>query len=299
MLYEGNDRFWIAGQGFVIDPVEHEVASEDWTAPHINNNPANAYVVGRFVEADRPNQNKQTFRLAHLIAAQPTISYAPLNINHDARQIVGSFIATKIVHPEEQAADGEPLNPYIEALSAFWRYYFPDSYGIVQKAHSEGSLFYSMECLPTHLSTIGGVDDTQMYPYEGRTSANYPSEINDRSCAGILMHNPHFVGGALVVPPARPGWKKADVKTISKFLEEHFGTAENMYQSIQAAAPHLSPEQWEAIMGELILIAQQRETEQLPIEMPSPSVMDAENVALIHRALQIARGIKGISNSNR
>lgn len=294
MIFETADRIWIAGQGSLVVPSEHEVAEDDWTRSYINDNPANAYVVGRFVEADRPNQNKQTFSLAHLIEAKPTISYAPMNINHDSRQIVGAFIATEMIHPQGENAD-ETLNPYIEALSAFWRYYFPDAYGVVQKAHHEGALFYSMECLPTHLSTIGGSDDSVLYAYEGRQSKNYPDEINTRSCAGIMMHNPHFVGGALVVPPARPGWKKADVKSIAEYMSEHGDEIDSMYQEIANAAPHLSPEQWEIIMGELLLLAQEREQQEPVQPAKTPRSMleaDPEKVALIRRALKTATGTK-------
>jgi len=292
MLYEGKGRIWIAGLGELIDPSEHEVANDsDWTAGFVNDNPANSYVVGRFVEADRPNENKQTFSLADLIAAKPTISYAPLNINHDQRSIIGAFIATEMV------AASESMNSHIEALSAFWRYYFPDSYGMVKKAHNEGSLSYSMEALPRALSSIGGADDSKLYPYEGRTSSNYPDEINDRSCTGVLMHQPHFVGGALVIPPARPGWKKAEIKQISKFLTEQFDTAEDIYEGVKKESPHLTSEQWEGIMGELILLEQKRE-EQFDVADTATFSVESEQ-DLVHRALHVARGIKGISRNIR
>lgn len=256
MLYEGKERLWIAGQGFIVDDamLARETATAEWASSHVIANPANSYILGRFVEADKPNQNKQQFAMDDLIAAKPSIAYAPMNINHSARNVVGTFVATEMMYPKENE-----LNAHIEALSAFWKYYFPDEFGMVQRAHDAGQLFYSMECVPSEVSSVGGTDDSIMYPYAGRTSPTYPQEINERSCEGVMMHSPHFVGGALVIPPSKPGWTKADVKQISQFVHDEIETVERLYDGVRATAPHLSEKDWEGIIGELILMENSRD----------------------------------------
>ncbi len=250
MFFEGKDRIYMAGQAWVMDGTrtDIEVATSEWATAHMVPNEANSYVLGRFVEADKANNNKQYFRLGDLLLAQPTIAHAPLNVNHQS-QPVGTFISSEMQYPVE----GEG-NPYIEALAAVWKHYFPSAYEAIQRAFAEGNLFYSMEAVPRTLSTIGGTDDTATYPYEGRVSDNYPKEINQRSCEGIVLNSPHFVGGALIIPPSRPGWSKADVKQMSKFMHQQWETAEEIYAGAQTLAPHGDPQTWEILMGELILM---------------------------------------------
>lgn len=252
MFFEGKKRFYISGQAYVMgdkQPSGIEVASSEWASEHIIQNEANSYILGRFVEADRANNNKQYFRLGELLAAQSTISHSPLNINHQSAP-VGSFIASEMQYPKESED-----NPYVEALAAMWKHYFPEAYDAVQSAFAEGSLFFSMEAVPQTISTIGGSDDAIQYAYEGRKSPNYPAEINERSCEAIVLNKPHFVGGALIVPPARPGWSKADIKQVSQFVNQQWETAEAIYDGVATAAPHLDSSVWEGVMGELILMA--------------------------------------------
>lgn len=252
MFFEGHNRIYIAGAATILGEQREgmEVATSEWASKHIIPNEANSYILGRFVEADRANNNKQYFKMGDLMLAQPTIAYSPMNLNHQSSPI-GAYIASEFQYPKDE---GE--NPYIEALSTFWKHYFPEPWAIVQQAWAEGSLFYSMEAVPKSLSTIGGSDDTAEYAYEGRTSENYPEEINERSCEAIVLNNPHFVGGALIVPPAKPGWSNADIKAVSKFVHEQWETAEAIYAGVEEMAPHLDPQTWELMMGELILRAE-------------------------------------------
>lgn len=243
-LFEGKDRFYLGARASLIE-TERECASE-WAANHITINPAHSWVLGRFVEADRPNNNNQFFSLENLEIGKPSIDHAPMNINHSGRNIVGAFVASELIFPTQ---DYEKA--YIESLGVFWKYYFQDEYRLIQKANGEGSLFYSMECVPEFVSTIGGSDDSLMYPYEGRTSPNYPDELNAREVP-MSCHNPHFVGGALIIPPVKPGWSQATSTIVANYLEEQWKEAEMAYEGIKTAAPDLSAQVWEAAMAELI-----------------------------------------------
>jgi hypothetical protein len=249
MFFEGKDRIYMAGQAWLMDDArtDIEVATSEWATAHMVPNEANSYVLGRFVEADRANNNKQYFRLGDLLLAQPTITHAPLNVNHQS-QPVGTFISSEMQYPVDDSD-----HPYIEALAAVWKHYFPTAYEAIQRAFAEGNLYYSMEAVPRTLSTIGGSDDAAEYAYEGRISPNYPREINERDC-DIVLNSPHFVGGALIIPPSRPGWSHADVKQMSKFMHQQWETAEEIYSGVQTMAPHADPSTWEIIMGELILM---------------------------------------------
>lgn len=252
MFFTGNDRYYIAGQAWVMDAATRglrgmESASSDWATAHMIPNEAISYVLGRFVEANKANNNKQYFKLAALEEAQSSISFSPVNINHQSTP-VGCFVASAMQYPKDE---GE--NPYVEALSAVWKMYIPEAYALIQRAYAEGNLFYSMEAVPESLSTVGGEDDTKEYAYKGIKDDSYPDSINARSCEGIVLNKPHFVGGALIIPPAKPGWSNADVKQMSKFMGQTWETAEAIYAGAQTIAPDGDPAIWEALMGQLML----------------------------------------------
>lgn len=251
--FEGKNRFYFGARAQLIEN-EREMAA-DWAIPHIVHNPAHAWVIGRFVEADRANNNKQYFKLGDLQVAQPTITYAPMNINHSWRNIVGAYTASELVYPTGETAgeSDEGLNPYIESLGVVWKYYFPDEYRMVQAANAQGKLFFSMEAIPESLSTIGGSDDAAVYAYEGRQSPNYPDEINERSCSGIVLNKPHFTGGALIIPPVNPGWSNADVTQVAQYMDDSFRQAEMANEEPTMAVPNVAAaQQWQAAMDELL-----------------------------------------------
>lgn len=248
-LFEGKRSIFLGAQAQLID-TQKEVAS-DWAVDKITINPANAWILGKFVEADNANNNGQYFAMGDLELAKPSIDHAPMNINHSSREIVGAFVASELVFPVGEQAAQE--NPYIESLGVFWRFVYPDAYRLVQKAAAEGSLFYSMEAIPEYVSTVGGADDSIRYEYAGRTSPTYPDELNAREVP-MRLGNPHFVGGALIIPPVRPGWSGANTGVVAEYMEECWQEAERAYEGIKSAAPHLDARVWEAAMAELILM---------------------------------------------
>lgn len=244
----GKDRIYMAAEARLIEN-EREIASA-WAANHIVLNPAHSWILGKFVEADRANKNQQFFTLEGLQMGNPSIAHGPMNVNHNPRNVVGAFVASELIFPAETAGE-EPLNPYIESLAVFWKYYFPDEYRAIQNASGDGGLFYSMECVPQGLSTIGGSNDATVYPYEGRQSPNYSKEINERTYP-IMLHGPHFTGGALVIPPEKPAWCNADAQMVSQFLDKNWAEVEAAYEGIKTATPHLTAATWEALMMEII-----------------------------------------------
>lgn len=164
----------------------------------------------------------------------------------------GRTWSTNIVerYNKENAAYSQ-VNPYIEALGAFWKYYFPGELSQVEAAYSSGNLFLSMECVSSSVTCAGPNGCGESFNYAGPMSDTYCEHIKERASYRQL-DNPHFLAGALVLPPDRPGWKGAEVKEISKIMNDHAEEAERAYAALSADAPHLSAEQLELAVQVLI-----------------------------------------------
>ncbi len=259
---EGDRSFFMGARASLVEE-DREVAGS-WASKHINHNPAYSFVLGRFVESDRANGNRQLFSLKGLQMAQPTIQHAPMNMNHSARRIVGSFVASELLYPtaSEDEAEMEPLreaamaanstlNPYIESLGVMWRHYFPDEYMEISKAHQEGALYFSMEAIPSHVQCVGNGGCEETFEYAGRTSPTYCEHIN-KTMSDKFLINPHFTAGAIIVPPVKPGWANADIHSL---VAQHAELADEVFEHVKAELPHLSTSEWEGLMGELLVLA--------------------------------------------
>lgn len=208
-LLETADRFLLVCSATLL-PDDREVA---WAQSMVKANPNVAWAIGRYVQADSPNLNHQTFALADLQESYTSIPYAPLNINHDFGRIRGFYAASELLYPTNEAAGAEPTNPFVEALAGIWKRYFPQDYAAIKAAAESSSLSFSMEAMPTHLKCVGPAGCGKEFAYEGRDSANYCSEMRERVSDKQLV-NPSFIGGALVLPPAKPAWSDADIYSL-------------------------------------------------------------------------------------
>lgn len=248
VVVRGKDAYYLGSRAYLIDE-DRDTASE-WALNHITPNPAIKWVLGRYAEADQPNNNNQMWALEDLRMAQPSIQHAPMNMVHQPRNIVGAFVATEMMYPTQDAASG-PANPYIEALGAFWRYYFPDVFEVVQRAHDEGSLFFSMECVAETVTFLSPEGASETFPYKGPVSGTYgdwgknPENIRQ-------LNKPHFMAGALIIPPLKPGWFGAEIKELAKYVEEHAEIAQEVYDDIQGQSPEISAADCERITLELL-----------------------------------------------
>lgn len=255
--FEGPHSFFMGSQAELI--VNDRELAAAWYSDKIVHNPAFAHVVGRFVEADRANDNKQLFSLEGLKLARPTITHAPMNMNHSSRRVVGAFIGTDLLfptgtegEPEGEGASGDAgLNPYIEALGVFWRHYFAEEYDLIEAAHAEGKLAFSMECIPRRIQCSGNGGCGNEFAYDGRTSPTYCAHLN-MSASDKYLIDPHFTAGALLVPPTMPGWTHAEVH---KLVAQHAALAERIYNGVATSFSHLDPREWEQMMGELLHFA--------------------------------------------
>lgn len=221
--------------------------AEHWATPLITSNPAHNWIVGKYVEADKPNRNMQMWRLDDLKEAKGYIKNSPLNVLHRPDQVVGNFVGAEMMYP---TSDRE--QPYVEAIAAFWSHYFPELFTSVERYHKEGSLFYSMECVGQTMTFIRpDGSQSQEYPYMGPFSESYGED-------GASKHNirqinkPLFLAGALIFPPTRPGWKDAKIEQVAEMVKAHEQEAEQVYEDLKNQSPHLDAKTWEAMMLEVM-----------------------------------------------
>lgn len=251
--YEGQHAFYLACRAQILD-TSKEMA---WAERHVVENAAHKWILGRYAEADRANTNRQHFAMDNLKFGQPLLAHSPLNINHTS-MIVGAYVASEIMYPTGEGADeSADLNPYLEALSVFWKHYFEDEYVEVEKAHKAGQLFYSMECVPREIACAGEAGCGQVFEYAGRSHATYCDHLNDPR-SGVIkdLIQPHFTAGALIVPPVKPGWSRADIKQISDLARDHADNAERLYSQLADEAPEAEADTWEQVMNQILLDAE-------------------------------------------
>lgn len=241
VLIETTRGIHFGGRAMLLGDDDRECA---WAEQWIRHDPDLKWILGNYVEADNANSNGHIFPLEDLKEAQATIANKPLNMLHQARRIVGNYVAVEMLYPVEGASAG--ANPHIEALSCFYRYYFPEEFKAVEAAQAEGAIFYSMEAVPASLTCA--VDDCgQEFAYRGRAHDSYCAHLKE-PVAARRLNRPHFKGGALIIPPVLPGWKGADIKEITALIERDAEDAETLYEAFKQQGPHLESSQWEAAM---------------------------------------------------
>jgi hypothetical protein len=271
VLVEGSNSFFLGTQAILVDD-ERDVASS-WANQHIVPNKAIKWVIGKYVEADNANYNGQYWSLADLQMKKPTILHSPMNINHQPKKIVGAFVAAEMMYPrgadpdqaQEDDDNQQDFHPYIETLGAFWRYYFPEEMAVVEKAFDSGECFLSMECISSTVTCVGPNGCGEVFQYDGPRSATYCAHLLGDS--GVKqLNDPHFLAGALIIPPAQPGWGGASVKELSKLIQDNASTAERIYDEVSSEMPHLDSSKWEQLMGQLMLKAESQ-SEKVPADI--------------------------------
>lgn len=243
-----------------------QTTDTSWTVEE--SNPFVQWIAGDFVEADNANSNGQFWTAGDLELAEYTIRYAPLNMVHKFRTPIGFFAATKnvklerdesalkLAKPEEKAGSMK-----IQALSGLWTHIFPFEAAQAEAADEAGLLFYSMECRGTHLTCA--TDESKNLIGCGKTFDymqidTHCEHLLERSSVRHIV-NPTFRGGALIVPPVRPGWKSANASILTDavmqeaaaFAEEN----EKQFNTLDAAGTGITASAWEQIMTMVVSAA--------------------------------------------
>lgn len=212
-----------------------------WTlAP--NPNKHMLWMQGRFVGADLPNRNGALWSTADLEMGAPTVAHGPLNWLHEDKHVIGTIADAKVIAANPGAETAATAQTHIAALSGIWRWIYPDEASIVQMASDAGVLAYSMECISEAVECAGDAGCGARFGYMEYAQGNSCDHLRDRSSVRRLV-NPTFLGGAVIVPPTRPGWADAN----ASILRQSAAFAEKAYD--QAGRPDIPAATWELMMA--------------------------------------------------
>lgn len=245
MITESNTGILLSGPARLFED-DRDVA---WAERSVKQNPALRWVLGKYVEADRPNNNNQMWTLPDLRESIATVINSPMNMLHQSRRIVGHYTDVELLYPTTDGAQ-DASNPYVEALGAFYKWYFPEELALIEKAHAEGSLYFSMECISKTIVCAGENGCGSEFAYAGPRDESYCNHIND---GGVkLLAKPHFLAGAILVPPVKPGWSNAEIHSL---VANHSDELEAAYRGVKIELPHLSEAELEGLMFEIVSLA--------------------------------------------
>jgi hypothetical protein len=244
IIVEGPTSVTITTAASVITD-DREVA---WaTAEHqVKTRPDMGWLLGRYLGTDVANENGHIFRFGDIELAHDRIVHTPLNLLHRSTHVIGTFVSTTFVAAAQTAVDddtGRFETGHVEALANVWRAIFRDEWDAISKANEEGSLFYSMEAIP---KTVSCPACQATCAYAGPASDSYCEHMAKLGGPKVL-DDPLFVGGAVVIPPAKPGWRNADLTQLAAAVGDQ---ADQVYE--QLAATDLSPQIAEQLMVHLL-----------------------------------------------
>lgn len=212
-------------------------------------NPLYLNISGRFVGAEKANRNGALWTTGDLEMGLPTVTHGPLNWLHEERHIVGVLAKSELITPKvEKAAVSEP---YISVDSAVWKWIYPQESAVIEMASEQSSLWYSMECISEKIhctdEECGGV-----YGYfEVMRAADEVCDHVKLKQVARRFENPTFLGGAVIVPPVRPGWADANasvMKQAASFAEKAWDQAGVEGTGLEAAT-------WDRLMAQVIRFA--------------------------------------------
>ena len=207
------------------------------------------WMSGRFVGAEKANRNGAFWSTADLELGQVSVQHGPLNWLHESRHVIGTIAHAQLVTREE-AADRDLSQPYIQATSAIWKWIYPDEAYVVEQASDAGKLWYSMECISKEVACVGetGCGATASYGDYLQGAGGSCDHMRQRS-AERRFAEPTFLGGAVIVPPVRPGWAEADATV----MRQAASLAEGTYE--QACPIDTSASDWEQLMAQVLRYA--------------------------------------------
>lgn len=199
-----------------------------------NANPHYLYVAGRYVEANSPNRNNAYWTTEDLELGQPTVAGGPLNWLHDDRHIVGTITDTELVQTHAEKVAASDIGPHIAAMSTVWKFLFPAEAQVMERASDDGTLWYSMECTSEQVVCVdspGRPGCGEAFPYA--QVIREPTTVCAHLQSGTSVRRylePTFFGGAVIVPPVKPGWANADAKVMrhAAKVTEREGLADRM-----------------------------------------------------------------------
>lgn len=234
MLKQVGDKFYATSQAFIVDEPQElprEMASEFEMA---KTNETFVWIAGRYVQSENVNRNGHFWKFEDIQRGEASIKHTPVNAQHEWDRPIGTVVQTKIV--QRETADSTPTTPEVQALSVVWGANFPHIVQDVRKAHDEGTLFYSMECVAESKQCMN-CERTFAWAAAG---ADLCEHLATDSKAPRRFINPTFLGAALIFPPERPGWPDANITQLAALATEEYANRET-HSDLDAAT-------WERLM---------------------------------------------------
>lgn len=202
-------------------------------------NPHYLSLTGNFVGGDKPNRNGALWSAVDLERAADTVPYGPLNWLHEGRKVIGALTGAWF---HGGALDGG--QPMIKADSVAWRWLYPSETAFIEAAVEAGHGFYSMECIGSGVECASHGCGTFEYADAMRRAPNVCEHVRERSGTRRIV-DPVFLGGAAIVPPARPGWPDATLMRRSAPIAE----------AASAAQGDIGDREWELLMAMVVQFA--------------------------------------------
>lgn len=239
IVTEVSGRITITAPARALADIPAEVAAKWQQASEAN--PYFQWIQGRFVEAEQANSNGAFWSTGDLEFGEVGIKHGPLNWLHESRRVIGTIADARLVR-EDFAQHAALERPFIAATAAIWKWIYPDEAAEVQRASDSGNLYYSMECVAEKIQCAGdnGCGESFNYLQAVTQPTTACTHIQERSSVRRLV-NPSFLGGAVIVPPVRPGWSGASAAVVKAAEESHDANIHGM-----------SAAQWESLMEAVV-----------------------------------------------
>lgn len=207
------------------------------------------WMQGRFVGAEKANRNNALWTTDDLEMGQPTVAHGPLNWLHEAKHVIGCIADSKLTVPAAYEKAAYNAQPHIDALAAVWTWIYPDEAWVIENASDQQRLWYSMECISENVECVGEGSCGEKASYGDYMGGRGCQHMRQRS-AVRRFENPTFLGGAVIVPPVRPGWADANANIIRQAA----AMSEKAFED--AGRPDVPASVWEQMMTQVVASAQ-------------------------------------------
>ncbi len=234
-LMEDTKKVILEVDGEVVNvDTENEALSNALAAKKISKDKDLMYLKFRFVHSGA-NSNNDFFDSKDLEERHTTAIYKPLDWEHDAGRIIGSFYDTEFIS-EEDTEDGRAA---VDVYAVMYKYMFPDEAEEIKKRHEKGTLRISMETWfdEAECSVCGEKYDSPI-DYCSHLRTRYSVADHKRILRGIT-----FGGGGIVKNPADKNAKSLSLasKADGQELKENVAKREetNRFNTIINEAANL------------------------------------------------------------
>lgn len=93
--------------GAKVELVMPDRVTAAWAHRSIVPNDKFLYVTAKYVEADKPNENRNFWSFEDLVKSQATIKNSPINVMHQPHNIVGVMVDQEMMYPETADLPGD------------------------------------------------------------------------------------------------------------------------------------------------------------------------------------------------